>query len=322
VPGREEIEKVIRAAMAQAEIKGDRLSAENKQQIDIFFNAYLPKGTSKVIRENVEGRLVGAATAAMRKSSARAGGIEQEVSVFISEDSDRDLDKQNQVVLAEVTGGPRQGELGKDGWLPSQEGFDRDYIRQLAPLKHLYAANTSLFRTPQDLVILSHEPERLFLFRLIEHGRLVDSWVKAPDTDFYSVDYEYWRHGRDRVRRSFNPDFFIRMDIEHYLTHLPADAAITGATRLRELQNEGIEQLILVVEIKADEDDSDETRAKESSGKEHFATLNRRLRATQDVDVAQEFRDAVRQHYIFSLLRPRDYPGWFSRLKNGLVAAG
>jgi hypothetical protein len=169
-------------------------------------------------------------------------------------------------------------------------------------------------------VILSHEPERQFLFRLIEHGRLLDSWVKAPDTEFYSVDYEYWRHGRDRVRRSFNPDFFIRLDIDHYLTRLPPDAIISGASRLRELQNEGIEQLVLVVEIKSDDDNTDETRAKEAFAKEHFAALNRRLRDTQEVDVAEPFRNSVRQHYIFALLRPHDYPGWFSRLGNGLVA--
>lgn len=320
VPGREEIERVIRTAMQQAGITGDRLSVENKQQVDIFFNTYLPKGTGKVIRENVEGQLVGITTAGMHRSSARAGGLEQEVSVFLTEDHERELGKQNQFVLKEVTRGPRQMELGRDAWLPSQEGFNIDYIRQMVALKHLYAVNTSLFRTPQELVILSHEPERLFLFRLIEHGRLVDSWIKAPDTEFYSVEYEYWRHGRDRVRRSFNPDFFIRLDIGHYLTHLPADAIVTGATRLRELQNEGIEQLILVVEIKSEDDNTDETRAKEAFAKEHFAVLNRRLRDTQEIDVAEPFRNSVRQHYVFNLLRPRDYPGWFSRLGNGLIA--
>ncbi|MBM3852027.1 MAG: hypothetical protein FJ399_02610 [Verrucomicrobia bacterium] len=318
-PGREEIERIIRAALRRAGIGGDRLSIENKQQVDIFFNAYLPKGTSKVIRENVEGQLVGVATAAMHRSSARAGGVEQDVSVFVSEDFERELGKQNQFVLKEVTRQPRQMALGSEGWLPSQEDFNRDHIRQMMPLKHLYAVNTSLFRTPQELVILSHEPERLFLFRLIDHGRLLHSWVKAPDTDFYSVDYEYWRHGRDRVRRSFNPDFFIRLDLAHYLSHLPADAVVTGTPRLRELQNEGIEELILVVEIKSDDDNTDETRAKEAYAKEHFAALNRRLRETQEVDVAQPFRDSVRQHYVFNLLRPRVYPGWFSRLKDGLV---
>jgi len=67
----------------------------------------------------------------------------------------------------------------------------------------------------------------------------------------------------------------------------PPDAVVTGATRLRELQNEGIEQLILVVEIKSDDDDTEETRAKEAYAKEHFAALNRRLRETQEVDVAE-----------------------------------
>jgi len=33
-------------------------------------------------------------------------------------------------------------------------------------------------------------------------------------------------------------------------------------------------------------------------------------------------RDSVRQHYLFNLLRPTDYPGWFSRLKNGLAVVG
>lgn len=322
LPERDDIEQVIRAAMQRAEIQGERLSMENKQEIEIFFYSYLPRGTSKVVRENVEGALKGIATSGMRLSTARAGSLEQDTSIFLSEDQETELGVDNAFVLKEIIPQQKQMTLGQGAWLPSQEPFNREYIRQLMPLKHLYAANTSLFRTPQDLVILSHEPERHFMFRLIEHGRLLDSWVKAPDTDFYSVEYEYWRHGRDRVRRSFNPDFFIRLDIANYLTRLPTDSAITGASRLRELQNDGIEQLILAVEIKSDDDATDETKAKETFATDHFATLNRRLRTTQEVDVAQPYRDSVRQHYVFNLLRPRDFPGWFSRLRNGLVATG
>jgi hypothetical protein len=320
VPGRGEIEQVIRAAMAQAGIVGDRLSVENKQQVDIFFNSYLPKSTARVVREKTEGRLVGAATADMRRVSARASGIEQEVSVFVSEDHERELDGQNLFVLGEVA--PPSGATASASWLPGMEDYNREYIRQLAAFRHLYAVNTSLFRTPQDLVILSHEPERQFMFRLVEHGRFVDSWVKAPDSDFYSLEYEYWRRGRDRVRRSFNPDFFIVLDIGRYLARLTTDASVTGVDRLRALQDEGIEQVVLVVEIKAEDDSSDETNAKESAGREHFETLNRRLRSTQELDVPEPFRNHVRQHYLFSLLRPSDYPGWFSRLKNGLLAIG
>jgi len=67
---------------------------------------------------------------------------------FLSEDHERELSKQNQFVLKEVTQRPRQMELGKDGWLPSQEGLNGDYIRQMAALKHLYAVNTSPIPDP------------------------------------------------------------------------------------------------------------------------------------------------------------------------------
>lgn len=322
VPGQEEIERVIRTAMQKAGIAEEKLSFENRQKIDIFFNQYLPAGTAKVVRENIHGRVTGISTAAMDRTSARSGGLEQEVSVFISEDHEDELQKQNLFVLEELARGERQSTRDQQPWLPNLETFNRDYIRQLMPFKNLYAVNTSLFRTPQELVILSHEPERLFLFRLIEHGKLLDGWVKAPDMGFYSVSYEYWRHGKDRVRRSFNPDFFVRIDLAHYLTNLTADASLTGVARLRELQDEGIEELIFVVEIKSDDDAGEETRAKEASAREHFQALNRRLRDTNPIDLPEPFRLSLRQHYIFTLLRPRDYPGWFSRLKNGLVVHG
>ena len=59
VPGREEIEKAVRQSMKKEGIEGDRLSRENRQQIDLFFNQFLPKGKKKVIRENIEGAVTG-----------------------------------------------------------------------------------------------------------------------------------------------------------------------------------------------------------------------------------------------------------------------
>jgi type III restriction enzyme len=320
VPGREEIEQVITSAMQQAQITGNRLSAENKQQVDLFFNAYLPRGTGKVIRENIEGRMNGLSTTGMHRSSARAGGLDQEISVFLSEDFERELSQQNLFVLKEIAKGATQRELDNDQWLPSQTGYNRDYIRQLAPLKNLFAVNTSLFRTPQELVILSHEPERQFMFRLIENGRLLDSWVKAPDTEFYSIDYEYWRRGRDRVRRSFNPDFFIRVNLASYLQHLSSDTDGLATRRLRQLEDYGTEELILVVEVKSDDDNSDETRAKNKFGEDHFRSLNRRLNTANPIDLPKPFRQSVKQTYGFWVLRPARFPNWFGRLKTGLLA--
>ena len=319
VPDRHAIETIIRNAMEKGGIQGDRLSRDNRQQIELFFNQFLPKGRKKVIRENVEGAVEGISTKDIQQKSARSGGLDQEVSVFISEDYESELGEQNRFVLAELINQDRQMTF-KGDWLPSQEDYNRDYIRQVLPFKHLYAVNTSLFRTPQDLVILSHEPEKEFLFRLIEISKLVDSWVKSPDTEFYTLDYEYWKGGKDRVRRSFNPDFFIRLVVSDYLLNLKQGADPKAAIRLRELQDLGIEEFILAVEIKSDDDDSDSTRVKGQYAEDHFTSLNRRLKETNPIDLPQPFRDSVNQQYLFYLLRPSDYPGWFSRLKNGLLA--
>ncbi|MDO9542317.1 MAG: hypothetical protein Q7J98_08345 [Kiritimatiellia bacterium] len=318
IPSEQEITKVIRRAMAKVGIEGDRLSRENRQQIDLFFNQFLPKGKKKVIRENVEGAIIGASTKSIQKSSARAGGLDHEATVFVSEDYDTELDEANRFVIKQVTQGDKQltfDQLGLQG-----QDFNRDYIRQLVPLKNLYAVNTSLFRTPQSLVIVSHDPERQFLFRLIEVSKALTAWVKSPDREFYSLDYEYWKGGKDRIRRSFNPDFFIRLNIADYLTHLPPDPKSMAIGRIREIQDKGIEDLVLVVEIKSDDDDSEETQAKSAYGPEHFRALNARLRQTNPIDLPEEFRKSVSQLYAFFVLRPSEYPGWFGKLRSGLIA--
>ena len=222
VPGREEIEKIIRAAMTKSGVKGDRLSSENRQQIDLFFNQFLPKGKKKVVRERIEGEIEGICTKDIEQTSARSGGLTHDTTVFISEDYENELSEQNLFVLKELTRGNGQLPLDKS-WLTTA-GFNTDYIRQLLPFKHLYVANPSLFRTPQDLVILNHEPERQFVFRLIEESKHMSSWVKSPDRDFYSLDYEYWKGGKDRVRRSFNPDFLIKVVLRDYLSRLAPES--------------------------------------------------------------------------------------------------
>ena len=75
-----------------------------------------------------------------------------------------------------------------------------------------------------------------------------------------------------------------------------------------------------MVEIKDDDDTSAETRAKGEYGKDHFQALNRRLWETNPIDLPENFRDSLRQQYFFFILRPKDYPGWFGKLQNGLIA--
>ncbi len=320
VPDADAIERVIRRAMDKAGIEGDRLSRENRQAIDLHFYQFLPKSRKKVIRENKQGRLIGVPTQAMQQSSTRAGSLDHDVAAFISEDYAGELGADNRFALHELAGGQDQMELGIDIPAGSRTEFDPAHIRQVLPTRRLYAVNPSLFRTPQGLVIARYEPERQFVFRLIENARLIGSWVKSPDSGFYGLDYEYWKAGKDRVRRSFNPDFFIRIALADYLLHLPEDPKNMGVQRLREIQDGGIEDLILVIEIKHDDDDSEQSRAKADYGRQHFEAVNARLRETNPVDLQPEYRNDTNQLYGFRILRPGEYASWFGRLKTGLIA--
>ena len=87
--------------------------------------------------------------------------------------------------------------------------------------------------------------------------------------------------------------------------------------RLRRLEDQGIEELILVVETKSDDDQSEETRAKDQYAQDHFNALNQRPREANPADFPEPFRAAVHEQYIFYVLRPADYPQWFGHLRIG-----
>lgn len=44
----------------------------------------------------------------------------------------------------------------------------------------------SLFKAPQNLVIISHGPERDFVFQLVDNSMFIDAWIKSRNMDFYS----------------------------------------------------------------------------------------------------------------------------------------
>jgi type III restriction enzyme len=318
IPGEEEVQQVIRNAMQKAGMdSGDKLSRENRQQIELFFNRYLPRGRKKPVYENVEGNLHGISTLEMPHTSMRAGALEQDACAFVSEHWQEELSGDNQFIMEELTKGPRQMTFD-EAWLRGQ-GYEPDHLRQLSSFRHLYAANTSLLRTPQELVLTRYEPERQFMFRLIANSKYLRSWIKSPDSGFYGLDYEYWKQGKSRTHRTFNPDFFLRLHIADYLLHLTSDPSDQSVSRLRLFQDKGIEDLILAVEIKHDDDDSDMTQAKEKAGLKHFQAVNRKLRQTNPADLPVAHRPHYAQHYAFKLLRPEDYNNFFGNLRTGLI---
>lgn len=181
----------------------------------------------------------------------------------------------------------------------------------------IYLVNKSMFKTPQSLVIVSHHPERYFIFSLINNAKYITSWLKSIDKGFYSLDYEYFKRGKDRTCRSFNPDFFIHFNLENYIDRIISEKPNVDVGKLKDLQNPGVRTLIRVVEIKSDEDKAEVTRAKERYGKEHFERLNNKLQNINPIDVPEEFSESTKSYYTFDLLTPHEYGSWFYKVRNG-----
>jgi type III restriction enzyme len=123
-------------------------------------------------------------------------------------------------------------------------------------------------RTPMLSVVSNHNPEKKFLNLLLksQYETHYDSFIKSTDRGFYSVPYSF-KKGTHMKYLNFNPDFFIKKGNQ-----------------------------ILVVEIKGDHEDTNETRAKLRDSLTHFKELNERQNECE---------------YLFFILSPLDYENFF-----------
>jgi len=88
---------------------------------------------------------------------------------------------------------------------------------------------------------------------------------------------------------------------------------------LKNLQDEGIETLIKVVEIKSEEDQDEATPAKEEYAKAHFERVNEKLGTLNLADLEGQYRGDAKQYYTFDLLQPKQYQSWIADLKKGKI---
>lgn len=144
------------------------------------------------------------------------------------------------------------------------------------------------FKTPVSLVFAASRPERLFIKQLCsqEVSSVIDSWIKSRDVGFYTIEYSFKKgNGKsgNRTHDEFNPDFFIKAQYQD-------------------------KKYTLVVEIKDDDDITDENRAKNKFAKTHFEKLNKMLLA-----------DGTYEKYIFHMLSPNSFTAFFNQLKNGEI---
>lgn len=137
--------------------------------------------------------------------------------------------------------------------------------------------NTYNFKTPVNVSVADYKPEYEFMSRLVkeENAKMVDAWIKSVNVGFYAIPFT-WRKGEHPKQGSFNPDFFIK----------------TGND-------------VLCVEIKVNDDLSDENKAKLFAARQHFDTLNGLGLGTT---------------YYFRFLSPTSYELFFKALREKTYA--
>lgn len=157
------------------------------------------------------------------------------------------------------------------------------------PVKNLVEVNPFILKTPIDMVFTTADPERKFIKEIIkaENAKMIASWIKSKNQNFYSLEYTIsTKAGKHSTQHQFNPDFFILV------------------------KKEGAEY-IAVIETKADNDDSDENKAKKKYADDHFNDLNNLLA-----------KEKIKQKYFFHFLSPNNYNEFFDCLRDGRLFEG
>ncbi len=256
------VEALIRDALKRLKLKGTAVSQENRQLIMSAFGSL----RQKTMRAGAEWAqepdgIETKSTAEMGPVRERISGLTSHVGLFYDQKS-------------------------KSLGTPDDAAALKKALAIEVPTHAQRIDNSFLFKSPVNLVLTSHTPERPFVDRLFhaENAAALRAWVKAPDVGFYAIEYGYQPGGNGRSKRGqFNPDFFL----------------------LREHADE-----VIVVEVKADDDFTDINRGKLAYATAYFDKLNELLK-----------RKRQKRRYQFHFLSPVDYDDFFDALRDGTLGA-
>jgi len=258
---KKKLKKVIKTSLERIGEKENKVSESNLQKtLQAFGVVYRNK--SKSLRFKIEiQNLIKISTNEIEKKGMGLGSLRRDGTVFWDDYS---------ATLGEATDRNLLKEIDENLSLPRSA---------LIKIENKYN-----FKTPLNLVLASHEPERKFIQKLVDEqtAKFIDSWVKSPDVRFYSIDYS-WRKGEHSKQGKFNPDFFIKLGKD-----------------------------ILVVEIKMDNDVSDENKAKLRYAKEHFSKVNE---LQKEQTCYFKFISPISYDQFFKAIRERTYKDFKSELE-------
>lgn len=247
------LKKLIRESLRRIGENEDQISDENRQRLYQAFGV-LNRLAAKAVRYKMSPeKLDKINTSDRKKNSVGFASIRRGDATIFWDDNSKSLGDEEVVSFL--------NELENDESRP---------ISAMEKIENVYN-----FKTPLNVVISDHKPERFFIRELIksENAQIIDSWIKSTDQDFYPIEYS-WKQGEHPKRGRFNPDFVIKVDGN-----------------------------ILVVEIKGNEEiteASDENKAKYKAAKKHFIILN---------------EQQSELNYFFNFLTPEDYDYYFGQLR-------
>ena len=249
------IRKYIDKCLAEISDSSSKLTLENKRRIEDAYNVVKRRATTTLAIEREAAAVAETSTRELPKVACSVSMLRRTHTLILEQTSVGRSEGADRTVIEEL----QKDETLRQGWAIS-------------------VANRFNFKSPQNLVILSHGNENEFGKRLAkeEYAKHIDAWVKSSDSRFYSIPYIYQRgsHSKDGT---FNPDFFIKKGND-----------------------------IIVVEIKSDEDASDVNKGKLKYAKFHFSEINAQLASVKN-DV----------RYYFKFLSPSDFTGFFEKVKDG-----
>jgi type III restriction enzyme len=260
--------EVIEASLAKI---GEERSLVSEPNLQHLYRAIgnTQRTVARSVRVEFEpDQLILISTRQMNPRSASLTSFRKEATVFYDSQSVTTSTDEDQAGLAQIT------------------ADDSPYPRAAA----IDVPNTFNFKTPVNIVLTSHGPERDFVRRLFDPSisERLEAWVKAPDVGFYEIAYS-WRKGDHTKQGKFNPDLFIKLQ---------------GSNE------------VLVVELKSAQAVTDENRAKLRFALRHFSQVNEQQNETSYKII---FLSPDRYDQFFQAVREGTVTKFVSRLQAELL---
>ena len=210
---------LIRESLQRAGESGDQVSEENRQRLYRAFNV-LHRGAAKMVRYRMTpDAVVRLSSADRQRDSVGLGALRRgDASLFLDDNLLATSDEETCNIVQEILD---DDSLPRSAWHKVNNSFH--------------------FKTPLNVAIANHRPEREFIRHLVkqENASAIDAWIKSTDRDFYPIEYA-WRKGEHPKRGFFNPDFFIKKG-DHVIVveikgdeelHEPSDEIRASSRRL------------------------------------------------------------------------------------------